>query len=329
MRWLDGRCLVGAPSETLPEGFPDITFLPRTGIRALFKAAEHAARDSGFALWLNDDEQIVPTQLPMPAPITEDLTELGLRGVWVTIDRSGALRTEPRFVSSTFQFPLWSRYSLCGVGQADTDRIFIASGFRIDQTREPCPPGHLRLNVGCGSRTFSRWTNIDYDSECRPDILLDLSKDKLPFDAASVEAVYSSHMVDHLTYREGKAFLEDCLRVMKPGAPLRVTACDMEVFARAYFSGTLGKFDYFQPEEFRNAATQGTKLGILACGNASDRGFYSGHKMLYMPESLGELLAAVGFTNVHVCAQDERAAAFDDVDDIFPDSRAILEGTRP
>lgn len=327
----DGPVVVawsGNPDST-PKNIEDVTFLPNTGIRKLFEVTAAVAKDAGFAMWMNDDEHVIPTSTPMPYPITADLEQLGLRGIWVVVDRQGVGHGEPRFISAAFEFPFFSRFSLCGVGEAHTGRVFIVGAFHIEQVREPCPPNALRLNIGCGSRTFSRWTNIDYDAECKPDVLLDVSKEKLPFKDETVDAIYSSHMIDHLTYRDGKAFLEECRRVMTPGAPLRITSCDMEAFVRSYFAGNLGQFDYFQPEEFQNAQTQATKLGILTCGNASDRGFYSGHKMLYMADSLGELLTVVGFKDVRVCAQNEQVSAFDDVDDVFPDSSVIVEAVRP
>ena len=44
----------------------------------------------------------------------------------------------------------------------------------------------------------------------------DLTK-RLPFDDGSVDAVYSSHLFEHIYYSDAEAILQECHRVLKPG----------------------------------------------------------------------------------------------------------------
>ena len=59
----------------------------------------------------------------------------------------------------------------------------------------------------------------------------DLSE-PLPFADGTVDAVYSSHMLEHLFLDDARAFLVECARVCRPGAVLRLALPDAEQFAR-------------------------------------------------------------------------------------------------
>lgn len=48
----------------------------------------------------------------------------------------------------------------------------------------------------------------------------------LPFDDASVDAVYSSHLLEHLYLREAERLLAECRRVLRAGAVLRLALPD-------------------------------------------------------------------------------------------------------
>jgi SAM-dependent methyltransferase len=61
----------------------------------------------------------------------------------------------------------------------------------------------------------------------------DLNK-RLPFGDESFEVVYHSHVLEHLTKEQGKAFLAECFRVLKHGGILRVVVPDLERIARLY-----------------------------------------------------------------------------------------------
>jgi len=56
----------------------------------------------------------------------------------------------------------------------------------------------------------------------------------LPFRDASFDAVYHSHVIEHLTPRDASAFLRECVRVLKPGGAIRVATPDLEAMARTY-----------------------------------------------------------------------------------------------
>ncbi|MEM1183437.1 MAG: methyltransferase domain-containing protein [Planctomycetota bacterium] len=94
-------------------------------------------------------------------------------------------------------------------------------------------PDKPRLHLGCGDRVHSEWVNADINATA--DGVMDLDvRGGLPFPDESFEAVYHAHLIEHLTPEEGKAFMDECARVLKPGGVLRVTAPDLEGIVTGY-----------------------------------------------------------------------------------------------
>ena len=122
----------------------------------------------------------------------------------------------------------------------------------------------VRLNLGCGSRTHPDWVNIDYSFVRRLGSLpvanrfispppagyrnWDL-RHGIPYPAASVDVVYSSHVLEHLDRDVGEKFLRESARVLKPGGTLRVVVPDLEESVRSYLSAL---------EKMRTANANGT-----------------------------------------------------------------------
>jgi len=89
------------------------------------------------------------------------------------------------------------------------------------------------LNLGCGRRYHSAWTNLDLESNDPEVVSHDITRG-IPFEASSFNAVYHSHVLEHLTPDEGKVLIQECYRVLSPGGVLRVVVPDLERIARLY-----------------------------------------------------------------------------------------------
>jgi len=89
------------------------------------------------------------------------------------------------------------------------------------------------LNIGCGAHFHPAWTNVDMASTSPHVIAHDIRKG-LPFDGASFDVVYHSHVIEHLAQPDALVFLKECVRVLKPGGTIRVATPDLENMARAY-----------------------------------------------------------------------------------------------
>ncbi len=68
------------------------------------------------------------------------------------------------------------------------------------------------LNIGCGFRPFVDFINLDYNKEVWPDVVRDIEKG-LPFEDNRFEAVYSSHVIEHV--KDVFFFMSEIWRVTK------------------------------------------------------------------------------------------------------------------
>jgi predicted SAM-dependent methyltransferase len=89
------------------------------------------------------------------------------------------------------------------------------------------------LNVGCGHCYHSDWTNIDLVA-CGPDVRRHDLRRGLPYEDGSFDAVYHSHVLEHLAPEEATSMLGHCYRVLRAGGVMRVVVPDLEGIARTY-----------------------------------------------------------------------------------------------
>ena len=89
------------------------------------------------------------------------------------------------------------------------------------------------LNLGCGTRFHTQWSNVDFISTCKGVIALDLRKG-IPFQDSYFDVVYHSHLLEHFPKNAALPFMMECYRVLKPGGVIRVAIPDLERIASLY-----------------------------------------------------------------------------------------------
>jgi len=89
------------------------------------------------------------------------------------------------------------------------------------------------LNFGCGSVFHADWVNVD-TAPTDPRVLAHDVRRGLPFPEESFDAVYGSHVLEHLLPADARRLVEDCCRVLKPGGIVRLVVPDLETIARLY-----------------------------------------------------------------------------------------------
>ena len=89
------------------------------------------------------------------------------------------------------------------------------------------------LNLGCGTRFHSAWTNIDFIG-ATPEVISHNLRNGLPYADDAAEVVYHSHVLEHFSRDDGRAFLRECRRVLKPGGIIRVVVPDLESVVATY-----------------------------------------------------------------------------------------------
>ncbi len=90
-----------------------------------------------------------------------------------------------------------------------------------------------KLQIGTGYNPLGDWLNSDFDPPSDDIIYLDATK-TLPFDDCTFDCLFSEHMIEHIAYPEGLNFLEECHRVLKPGATLRVATPNLQFLIELY-----------------------------------------------------------------------------------------------
>lgn len=75
----------------------------------------------------------------------------------------------------------------------------------------------MKVNLGSGLKKLDGFVNVDHDVLTNPDFVVDLEKDKLPFEDNSVDEMRAHHILEHM----GEGFLslmQEIYRVCKNGA---------------------------------------------------------------------------------------------------------------
>lgn len=92
--------------------------------------------------------------------------------------------------------------------------------------------GITYLNVGSGPHAAPGWTNVDLARA--PGVDRHDLRRPLPYEDASFDAVYASHVLEHFDPPGGLRLLREMRRVARPGAPVRIVVPDLERIVRDY-----------------------------------------------------------------------------------------------
>lgn len=192
-----------------------------------------------------------------------------------------------------------------------------------------------KLHLGCGLVTPAGWLNVDGSFNARvarfPVVRKSLAalgviskssanvnwaknvvhhdvRKRLPWRDGSFEAVYASHLLEHLHLSEGMALLRECHRVLRPGGVIRIVVPDLESAIRDYVERRE------HAETYRNTFLTRTRADELNSrmlfheatpvpGGFAMRTFrlhnaFHQHKWMYDAESLSAHLSAAGFREV-------------------------------
>lgn len=117
--------------------------------------------------------------------------------------------------------------------------------------------GKVFVHVGCGgknktqtTRDFARpeWRELrfDIDANARPDVVGTMT-DMSAIATASVDAVFSSHNIEHLYPHEVPVALAEFRRVLKPGGFVVITCPDLQSVCALVAEGKLDDPAYVSP----------------------------------------------------------------------------------
>jgi ubiquinone/menaquinone biosynthesis C-methylase UbiE len=139
----------------------------------------------------------------------------------------------------------------------------------------------IRLHIGCGTCIIPNFINVDIQKFPHVDYVTQAEKLYFASDA-SVDLIYSSHVLEHYGRSKYIDVLREWHRVLKVGGILRVSVPDFRACAKIYYEKGL--------ENGLNGL-----LGLI-CGGQKDENDF--HKMIFDEPFLKKALYLVGFKNV-------------------------------
>jgi predicted SAM-dependent methyltransferase len=209
----------------------------------------------------------------------------------------------------------------------------------------PLPAGATAINLGCGLSTAPGWINIDNSPSARlskyPLLKLILRKlgvlsnphygaqwsraievrdlrKPLPYDDLSIDYVYSSHFLEHLSPDDGQKLIGEVFRVLKPRGLVRIVVPDLAIGARHYVAAMDSN-----PNDAKAATAFINWLQL------STTGLRDPHLWMYDAPSLAAIFSECGFINTVVCEYRKGRVPDCDILDNRADESLYLEAEKP
>lgn len=204
----------------------------------------------------------------------------------------------------------------------------------------------IKLNLGCGDIRPDGWINTDSSLNanlqripfigkliCRVIGLKEYDNNNLifmnlnnkwNFNANSVDVVYSSHLLEHLSVFAVDLYLNEAYRVLKLGGVLRIVVPDLYQICKRYIEQyESADFDSNSTEYIMWAINmhregQYGKVGFLKSVLLELQGYPHQHKYMYDEKSLKTLVSKYNFRDIKI----HRYGFSELIDDI-----TVLEGT--
>lgn len=110
----------------------------------------------------------------------------------------------------------------------------------------------------------------------------------------SLDVVYHSHLLEHLSNLEGIGFLAACYRVLRPGGFMRIVVPDLELWTKNYVHGNQFFFDEYLRQGLGHNKDLYPTNGAIFMGMLHNHG----HKMGYDFPTLKSVLERTGFHRI-------------------------------
>lgn len=149
----------------------------------------------------------------------------------------------------------------------------------------------MKLHIGCGNQRLKGYINIDISPTAEgADVVTPAHQ--LPYEDGAVDAIYTSHMIEHLTPRDFDLSLKEWYRVLKLFGSLTIRCPNFELYVQEWLEA-----DY----EYR------WTLGIRNLFGWQDKGDHVITRNGFSARRLADLLTAAGFEVITCHATRTRA----------------------
>lgn len=155
----------------------------------------------------------------------------------------------------------------------------------------------IKLELGAGRKKGANgWTTLDRTPGC--DLYCDLAKG-IPFPDQSVTAIYSSHVFEHLTYKQAQILLDECLRVLIPGGKFSICVPNARLYLSAYVNDRdITDKRFFEYPPAYNRTTRMDYVNYVAYMDGE-------HKYMFDEENLVYILRQKGFKDAQLRSFDK------------------------
>lgn len=96
-------------------------------------------------------------------------------------------------------------------------------------------PASALANLGCGAHFHAAWDNYDFDPSDATVRSIDLGA-RLPFARSTYEAVYLSHVLEHLPRQRVPSLLDEVFDCLQARGVVRIVVPNLEEIARRYLA---------------------------------------------------------------------------------------------
>ena len=159
-----------------------------------------------------------------------------------------------------------------------------------------------KLMIGAGPISLPGWICTDLAPRSDGVLYLDVTK-PFPFKNELFDYVSGEHLIEHLSWNDGRLMLSECYRVLKPGGVVRIATPDLAVFLNLYDSVITPegeKYIRWVTDTFLGGVVVEKPQFVI---NTVFRNW--GHQFLYDGEMLELALRETGFENPTRCKYGE------------------------
>lgn len=146
--------------------------------------------------------------------------------------------------------------------------------------------GALKVHFGSGGEHKDGWVNMDFVGD-PVEVAWNLARE-IPFDDASVDAIFHEHLLEHIPLHAGVGLMDESFRILKPGGILRVGVPNAGELLRSY----VGDGSYL---ESLHPGRPTRMLGV------QELFYWHRHTTMFDDDTLVLLFRVAGFPSPRVC----------------------------
>ena len=196
-------------------------------------------------------------------------------------------RTIKRFVYWDFVYPFKKSLSIF--------KNFFKFNYGLYQWLVLSSKANIKLDLGAGIKGKNGFTTVALE---KADLCWDLRRG-IPLDDKSVDYIYSSHLLEHIPFKELLIFLNECKRVLKDKGVFSVCVPNFRFYVDAYSKGKIFDNPDYYDVAITDTSSKIDQLNYIAYMNQE-------HKYLFDEENLQKILLKVGFRSVKLRKFDSR-----------------------